>query len=322
MHEVDIILSTHNGSEYIIDLLESIKEQSFKDWRLIVRDDGSSDETPEIIDLWASSISNDVILLRGSTPSIGAAASFGKLMEISDAKYFMCCDQDDVWLPRKIETMLAKMRAAESELSPGTPILVHCDLRVTDKDLNVISTSFWKMSKVKSPDIRQGPSWRTERNYLLLQNMVTGCATMGNLALLKLATPVPKNAIMHDWWLAMVSGYLGEIRGIREPLVLYRQHGTNVVGAKNWGFWPVVLRAISSPTESIKRTNYILKASRSQAGTFQEKFEKTIESRDSEILKSYSRIKNLPFVERRIFIFKNRIKSHSLARSIAVFFFS
>lgn len=222
---IDILLSTYNGHPYLKELLDSMFNQTFKDWRLIVRDDGSSDGTCEIILNYCKQFPDKITFVNNNETHIGACQSFAQLLEYSTAKYIMFCDQDDVWLPTKIVMTLNRMCEIES-LHKGLPILVHTDLKVVDKDLRVISDSFWKFQHI-NPDLKK-------INNLLIMNNVTGCTMMINKELKMLSMSIPEGSVMHDWWIALVASVFGITDHINSATILYRQHGRNDTGAMRY----------------------------------------------------------------------------------------
>ena len=117
-------------------------------------------------------------------PRLGACRSFGRLLAQAEADYMVFSDQDDVWLPGRISTPLAQIKAAEKKLGVGTPLLAHTDLMVVDENLRSIAPSFWSYSNLN-------PYGGSRLNRLLMQNVVTGSATMVNRALARLASPIP-----------------------------------------------------------------------------------------------------------------------------------
>lgn len=226
---VNVLLATYNGSRFVAAQIDSILQQSYKDLRLIIRDDGSTDTTPDILDTFVKKNPSRILLMpRGR--QLGVKGNFSELMQHADGEYIAFADQDDVWDRDKIRLTLEKMKQLEVETSKSTPLLVHTDLRVVDEDLSVLSPSFWKYINVK-------PSRGHTLNRLLAQNVVTGCTMMMNRALLKLACPIPEQAVMHDWWIALVAAALGKVDALPYPTMLYRQHANNTVGAKKfWSF--------------------------------------------------------------------------------------
>lgn len=230
-----ILLSTYNGTPYLEDFLTSLEQQTYHNWDLIVRDDGSSDDTLVILQKFSDKI-NKVSILKDKQ-NLGAKKSFSTLVNVAlqsqeQYKYIMFADQDDIWLPDKIEKTYLKMKEFESQYDPF-PLLVHSDVSVVDEKLNVIASSFWSYQHIDPT--------RDRLNHLLLHNIVTGCTVMVNRILAEKVKTIPDEAIMHDWWMAMVASAFGKIAYIDESLMLYRQHGTNDTGAKNYG-WDYVVK--------------------------------------------------------------------------------
>lgn len=224
---VSILMAVYNGEAFLEEQLSSIERQTVEDWNLIVRDDGSSDRTKEIIREFAERVPQKVVLLEAEQGKHGAKYNFFALLNETQDFYVMFCDQDDIWKKDKIEKTVARMYAAEAN-APGIPVLVHTDLEVVDATGNTISKSFFDSTNLKkNPSIPQ----------LLLQNHVTGCTTMINKPLLSyvqhLKNTYVEAGIMHDYWLALVAKIFGTIEFVSEATIYYRQHENNSVGAKN-----------------------------------------------------------------------------------------
>jgi hypothetical protein len=225
-----LLLATYNGAHYLPQWLESVRRQTLGDWRLLVRDDGSDDGTPDLLSTVAAEDSR-IRVIRDGAGRAGAAGNFGRLMQAAldeGARYAFFADQDDVWLPHKLERQMAAMRESESECGRRTPLLIHTDLTVVDADLRTLNPSYRAAARV-----HDDPS--DPLGCLLVANHVTGCATLVNRALLEAATPLPASAVIHDWWTAQVAAGLGKLRYLPESTLLYRQHGANTIGAS--GFW-------------------------------------------------------------------------------------
>jgi hypothetical protein len=241
MSEVVIVLSTFNGARYLGEQIESIRRQTFRDWRMLVRDDGSSDSTRAIVERFARA-DGRISLLSDGRGNLGAVASFGALLDHAlarQAPYIALTDQDDVWLAEKLERQLEVLRANEAVKGAGHPTLVHSDLAVVDSQLHRIHPSFLRYQRLEH--VATDPLRR-----LLLQNFVTGCTVMLNRALLRLALPVPR-VVMHDWWLAQCAAALGSLLFVPEPTVLYRQHGGNLLGSR--GFLQLYVEALRNPVQ-------------------------------------------------------------------------
>lgn len=221
---IDILLSTYNGSRWLREQIDSILGQSYGGWRLLIRDDGSTDDTIAIIDEYVSLYPNKIVRLEESR-NIGCVRSYEFLLYASTAEYIGFADQDDIWLPKKLEHMLKRLMYREKQESSETPIVVCSDLRVVDSELAVIDESFWHMVRLR-PDLLQTPQQLGTCNY------VTGCAMLFNRRAKELSLPFMEHAYMHDAVVALTCLYKGgPILISPEKDILYRQHTGNVIGA-------------------------------------------------------------------------------------------
>jgi rhamnosyltransferase len=223
-----ILMATYNGARYVQEQILSIQQQTIRGWILLIRDDGSTDDTLPLVDKLAEKDDRIIVLRDSEGPSLGAAQNFGRLIQAgleTSSDIFFLCDQDDMWEPNKLRRQSQYFPDRGRE--PAS-LLVHSDLSVVDERLLPVHPS---MIAHMALDIHPSHPF----TYLLSRNFVTGCATAGNRHLLEDALPIPANAIMHDWWLALVAAMNGVIEFVDEPLIKYRQHSSNTIGAK--GFW-------------------------------------------------------------------------------------
>lgn len=217
-------MATYNGEKYIREQLDSIISQTFEDWVLIIHDDGSTDSTVEILLEYKNKYKEKIVLIEDGIILGGAKSNFAHLMSFSDSQYIMFCDQDDIWLENRIELFYAKMLESEN-IFHDEPIVIFSDLVVVDEHLNVISNSMVESQKL-NPIIAQ------TSDSLKCQNVITGCAMMFNKKALTLSLPIPKSALMHDWWIGLVTSKYGKNIFLNQPTILYRQHANNQVGFK------------------------------------------------------------------------------------------
>lgn len=225
MHSTDkiaILMATYNGEKYICQQIDSILSQTCKDWELYIHDDGSTDNTIAAVESYVEKYPDKIYLIDGKSTG-GAKYNFFYMFGQVEAPYYMTCDQDDVWLEKKIELTYDKMLAIEDKAD--IPCLVYTELHVVDSELNTIADT---MSKYQSLDCHK----RTI-NQFILQNSVTGCTMMVNRALRDMMLHITDidSTIMHDWWAALVAAQFGKTAFIDEPTILYRQHGDNSLGA-------------------------------------------------------------------------------------------
>lgn len=215
---MDVALATYNGERYLPELLASIAVQEWPELAVMVCDDRSSDATRSILagtdDLVVQVVVND--------QNLGARGNFSKTLSLTRAPYVVLADQDDVWLPGKLDRMMARMLELEEATGAGRPALVFSDLRIVDQLLNPMAGSFFDGS-YKSREAARVEDF-------VISNHVPGCATMVNRALLDMALPVPRQAYMHDWWLCLVAAACGGVGHVPDPLILFRRHGMNASG--------------------------------------------------------------------------------------------
>lgn len=236
MHEprIAILLPTWNGERFLRAQVDSLLAQDYPDFIIVCRDDGSRDASPAIIADYAARFPQRFHIVPADGRNLGASGSFAWLMGYVlthktalglASAWVMPSDQDDVWHADKLRRSMARMQALEAE-SPGLPLLVHGDLEVVDESLATIAPSFVRYQGLQPLRIRFA--------RLLVSNTVTGCTALCNEALLRRALPIPPAAVMHDWWLALVAGAFGRLSFIDAPLLQYRQHGANTIGAREY----------------------------------------------------------------------------------------
>lgn len=220
--EIAVLMATYNGEKYIEQQIESIRKQSNQEWELFIRDDGSNDKTISIIKEYTK-IDNRIHFYDDNDKHLGAKNSFMRLLDVVDAELYMFCDQDDVWLPSKIEHSLKLLEASKAE-HPDKPIIVHTDVTVVDGELKELSKSYWKSAHIN-------PERYKTYNYLSILNCVQGTTMLFNKQAKEVCYPLAKDIRMHDFWVATrVIKNGGIIATLYEQTVLYRQHTNNVYG--------------------------------------------------------------------------------------------
>lgn len=224
MDSIAILLATYNGAEYLSEMLESLEAQTYGDFVCYIHDDGSVDQTSALVAEWVSQHSDRYRILEG--PAQGAPQrNFLWMLSQVEADYYMFADQDDVWLPNKIEKTVGKFE--EVAICVQGPICVFSDMYVVDESLRVMNDSFIRY-------IGRDPK-RIGLPQLLLENPAAGCTQLFNRKLRDLALQLQDvNAIeMHDAWVLALAAAFGKehVGVVDEPLVYYRQHGENEMGA-------------------------------------------------------------------------------------------
>lgn len=226
-----IILSTYNGAKYLAEQLDSLITQDYHPFKILIRDDGSKDETRQVLENYSTRY-NFISVIYGQ--NVGAIQSFFELLKAvpAEANYVAFCDQDDFWAKDKI-SRAAKMIAV---LPAQAPAMYCSRLDVVDAHLKHIFYSHVP---------RRGATFSSA----LVENIATGCSMLINQAAVKLIVnhiPDTKKILMHDWWIYLLATAFGRVVYDPEARILYRQHGANVVGLSRGfaNFWARLKRFI------------------------------------------------------------------------------
>ena len=228
-----IALCTCNGMAYLDEQLHSLLTQKRPADRLVISDDASDDGTWEYLQEWAAQAAISVDLRRNRRRQ-GVVRNFETAIRALETDLIFLCDQDDVWLQRKIEVI-----AEVFESSPDV-LLVHTDARLVDgkaKDLGVSLLQALGLTQSERDRIARGDAF----SVLCRRNVVTGATTAFRRALLDTALPFPLSSL-HDEWLGAIAAATGRVVLLDVPTVKYRQHGGNVAGMPPPSAWRSVRR--------------------------------------------------------------------------------
>ena len=206
----EVILAVRNGEHYLPAMLDSLLSQTTRDFNVLARDDGSSDGTFEILEKYKPKFDGRLSVIMGE-PSGSFVANFGILMRETKADYVLFADHDDVWKPEKVELTLRSLKDGEAKYGKSTPIYFATDFAVVNKDLELISASYWKWKRLN-------PSMMGKLSQSLICVSIQGMASGINRALLDLANPVSAKAISHDWWTQLIAAAMGKVICDPQPL--------------------------------------------------------------------------------------------------------
>ncbi|BBP05725.1 glycosyl transferase [Sulfuriferula plumbiphila] len=302
---IQVLLATYNGEAFLAEQLDSLLAQKGGVCTVLARDDGSTDTTLDILQRYAQSFPSQIVLGE-KQGRLGAIGSFDWLLSQSSAPYIAFCDQDDVWEPDKLHILLERMQALEARLGKDTPILVHSDLAVVNRNLQRIHPSFWTYSGLDAR--RHGLA------QLLISNTVTGCAMLANRALVERATPIPQEAVMHDHWFALVAAALGHVEPVYESLVAYRQHGRNAVGAQAYGWRTMLGKLISGCGHTD------ISKLRHQAEVLYRRYGDYLEPDHAGFVAGFSKLQDKSWLARRFFMLRHGILRPGVVRNLGLFF--
>lgn len=292
---VDILMATFNGEKYLHKQIDSLLTQTYAHIKIIIRDDGSTDGTLKIIEDYYQKNREKIHLVQDNLGNLGVSQNFNELAKYSTAQYLTFCDQDDIWLPEKIEKSIFLINKY-IETSENKRILVYSDMKIIDKYDIITHGSFWKLAYLH-------PQFFTF-NRLLMQNIPHGCTILMTKALKEIAFPIPKKAILHDHWLSLVVAVWGTAIPIAEPLVLIRNHGENVTQRKNnnWLRIKRFYKNFNSKSEYNKHLTIRIE----QAKAFYNQYKNEIPEKEKYILEQFLRLEQTKGWERKWIYIKNK----------------
>ena len=216
---IDIVMPTYNGEKYLKEQIDSILNQSYKDIRLIISDDGSKDSTVQILKEYEEKEKRVKIYIQPQ--NLGVVRNIEFLLRKVESPLFMLADQDDVWLPEKVEKSLEKLKQENADLVFG-------DLEVVDQNLKTMYPSFGDFMLLNQKINKYINNNRL--NYLY--NCVTGCTLLAKKEMIEKILPLPTDSkyLIHDHWIGLMASLNGKLAYVPEKYIKYRQHGNNEVG--------------------------------------------------------------------------------------------
>ena len=303
-----VLIATYNGSEYLEKQILSILDE-LQDSKIYCSDDYSSDDSVKIISSFVKK-NKRVELLNSSLKFGSARANFNYLLCNTHSDYYFLSDQDDVWIHGRAKKLIKKMTEAEEMFGKQVPIVICSDVKVVNKDLEVIADSFWKYCKLF-------PSKNKNFNRMLIQNFAPGCGMLINKPLVDLATPIPDTAIMHDWWLMLVAAAFGHIGIVEDSTLLYRQHAANHIGVKNISLLEVLFKL-----RKIKRiAQNRLFCCYTQAEAFKKRYGKTLNNNNLLLLNNFIEMFDSGFFRKRHLMIENKFLKGDILKNIGMFLF-
>ena len=216
--KIEILMATYNGETYIREQIDSIINQTYKNWVLLVRDDNSKDNTVSIIEEYEQKDSR-IRLLRDKKGNLGFVRNFEELMANSLEDFIMFSDQDDYWIENRIEKYIEIITNLSSE-DMKKPLLIHSNSFICDKELNIKKEKFISnCAEDKEFDI------------VFFNYIVQGSTALINRKLVNLALPFSSKVTLHDRYLHLLAEFLGKRIFLNQSLMKYRQHDNNKIGA-------------------------------------------------------------------------------------------
>ena len=271
--EVTILMATYNGAAYLSEQLESIIKQNYENWKLVIRDDGSTDQTLKIIAEYQKKDPRIHIIEYGFMHG-SACKNFSELVNwaLSNSNgYIMFADQDDHWKSNKISRSVEEMTKMENISGKDRPMLCYSGFQ------------FINENGTELPQRLELPH-SLELRVLLNENHAWGCTMIFNQAALHAIAPIPAKAVNHDYWVALVAVALGKTKLIAEDLILYRQHTHNVSGnVDNMSFAKRFNRYVVNPVYMLDA----LKANLLTVQLFYLTYKGSLKSADNDMLRDF-----------------------------------
>lgn len=221
--QIAILLAAYNAEKYLGEQLDSLLNQTNEEWTLYIRNDGSTDGTQQIIDEYIDRNVGKIVQIDKGGENLGCRGNFLRLLEVVESDYYMFCDADDVWLPSKVQVSYDTIKEKELKY-PQKALLVHTDKVVCDENLNVIVPSWWRA-------VRLNPDLFLKFRHIPISPVVGGATALFNRVVREKCLPIPANPPPHDCWIPLQAAKFGKIFSIHNPLILYRQHSSNAIGA-------------------------------------------------------------------------------------------
>lgn len=308
LKKVQVLLATYNGEKYLSQQIESILDQDYRDFEVLVRDDGSSDNTLAILKKYAHLHPGVITIVPTTFPTGSAKSNFRELMSVCDADYIFWADHDDIWGREKISTMLTEMERLE-EGDVSTPVFVFSDAEVIDSEGCTTHKSYFSMKKI-DPSV----GYRLSNSLICVSSL--GCASSINKAMLNYCKNVPDGVTGHDWYAHILALVFGKVSAIRKPLIKYRIHGSNS----------------SNPSE-VSLANYATKGGKlafvrrgvrlriQQAQCIVSQHGANMEPESLKIFREFLSINQSGFIVRRYLLLKNRFLYSDILRNVATFLF-
>lgn len=318
---IDIVCAARDVAPFVDEAIVSVVRQSHAAWRLWLRDDGSADDTAARLAAWAERDPRIHLLHRGA-PALGAAQAFGWLLARLEAPtdaptatptpaaWIACLDADDRWHPDRLAVTLAAGRAAGDET---TPTLVHSDCRLIDASGATRHPSYWSAAGLR-PD-------PTDVRRLAVQNVATGSTLLLNRALVRAIGTVPPEAMHQDWWFALVAAVTGRVVAVHRPLVDYRQHESNTVGATTGPLRDATdlwRRARAAGGRTARLRSDLARSGR-QAGALAHRYAPYLSPDQRTALMALAALPTLPLMPRKLALLRHRLlPEHGLLRNLGV----
>ncbi|WP_312494068.1 glycosyltransferase family 2 protein [Anaerosporobacter sp.] len=304
---VEIIMAAYNGEKYIKQQIESIMKNTYENIHLTIYDDTKEAQTTatmtDILRLMTEKY-GEKLTYKKNEQNKGCTRNFLEGLQASDAEYTMFSDQDDYWNKDKVERTLEKMKEMENKYGKDTPLVVFTDAIVVDSTLNLIHFSFHRSNHLNTK--------RVDLAHLLMENKLIGCTMMMNKALKNKIIAIPKNARVHDWWVALVAAAFGKIGYLEDSTILYRQHEDNVIGNQEYGSY------IKKRLASLQSQREVIYSNMKQAEEFLEIYNMLLTKEQKSLIGRFANLNKRNWFYRRYTMYRYGYKKSGVPRNLGL----
>jgi glycosyltransferase involved in cell wall biosynthesis len=314
-YAVDIAFPCYNAVLWVDRFLESLLDGVDVPWRVVTRDDGSSDGTLALLKRWRDRLGSSRMLLveeDGPPRNLGVIGNYNAVLAACSAPWVLTGDPDDIWLRNRIPLTLGALRAAETEAGEQTPLAVCTDAEVIDSDLNPVAPSYWRWS-------RNMPPRRYTVARVAMDSVALGSTMAINRALLQAALPMSAGAAYQDSWMALVAVSLGRLVVLPEATIRYRRHGANTTkdpfsASLAGALW----KLLKEPLAAHERLNSSIRQAARQAGAFASAYADRLSATDANALRALARLPEMSPLDRRIALARHGLWFNSPLKNLGM----
>ena len=297
---VSVVMATFNGALFLEKQMHSILQQSLMPVSIIICDDGSTDDTVNILKKFSNQY--PIIKYFVNEERLGVIGNFKKAVSLaSDADFIALSDQDDIWFPDKLEKLCENLSVIDDGQAPA---MVYSDLVVIDGNEKILNPSFWN---------ELGHDGYTHNfETLLFGNFVTGCTILMNQPMRNHFARMPADVLMHDAWLALIAFSFGKVDVIPEPLVKYRRHNTNAAFLTTYQKkntiqkWLVHIKLLFTKNDYLKDQLQLVQM-------FMDAYGNLLKQEQAEKVNTFLQLRNRSYLRKKL-LFKTFFKNHWLRK--------
>lgn len=284
---ISVAMATYNGGKYLEEQLDSILSQTLKPAEIIICDDQSTDNTPEILENYRN---RGLLNYYINEERLGFIGNFKKAVShCNPGNYIALSDQDDIWLPSKLSLAAKYMENIDET---DTPAIVYSDLILVDQDKNLINPSF-------RSELGQG-GYIYCLETLLFGCFVNGCTMLMNPAMRSYFSTIPEHGpLNHDTWISMIAYTFGRAEIVPEPQVYYRSHGNNATEVGDFKRKGRLKRLLSEIIHSFKK-NDLFEDQISFASEFYNTFQDKLSPEQNSLFVRFLGLKDKSWLQKKI----------------------